>query len=349
MIRRFSQSLPYFLFALQLTSTASAATTQCASCVECATQIAAAAPGDIVLLTSNITATSASCIPFSAKSGVTFDCQLHEIVGPYNGAIPPYFFGIELSSATNNTIKNCQVRNFYENVRVSSSSGNTFSRITSLNSFQNGIGLQRSDNNTISDSNCTGNANRGIDIYTGVGNTVLNTIVETNTLGLDISLGQNNIIDGLRSTGNTYGVGLAYTSGNVIKNSRIQNSGSGGGIYLPPGFNGKYATNNTFYNNLLKNTLNLNNIDANNKPNLFSVALNCTGPANIVGGRCIGGNYWSSPASSGYSDSCADTDNNSVCDAAFSPATGFSDTYPLAKLPTSGPPPAPGRLRVTVQ
>ena len=54
---------------------------------------------------------------------------------------------------------------------------------------------------------------------------------------------------------------------------------------------------------------------------------------NIVGGSWLGGNYWAQPDGTGFSQSHGDSDNNGICDDAYS-LPGGSDQLPL-HVPTS--------------
>jgi parallel beta-helix repeat protein len=332
------------IFSIIFANSSYAAEYSCNSCASCQAQLANAVSGDSIKLTSDLVELASTCISFNNKNGLIFDCQGHQISGPFSGGIPSYFFGFQFTSSNNNTLKNCSVKNFYENIRISSSSGNSFENITSSSAFQNGIFMQQSANNTISDSSLTGNLSRGVYVYSSTGNSIRTTTANSNLIGVTLDNSTGTTVDSLIASGNEYGLTLSYAEFNVIKNSRIENSGPNGGIYFAPGFNGKYVRNNTIYNNRLSNSLNFKNLDINNQPNSFHTNLDCNAGANIQGGKCVGGNFWTSPSNSGFSDSCLDADKNGICDSAYTPYPGNSDILPLA--PVSTPAAAPRNLRV---
>lgn len=65
-----------------------------------------------------------------------------------------------------------------------------------------------------------------------------------------------------------------------------------------------------------------------------------TTSTNILGGLYLGGNYWSNPSGTGYSDLCTDTDGDGFCDTPYT-VSGITDLLPLTPLPAfSVPTPA---------
>ncbi|NPA22155.1 MAG: hypothetical protein GXN92_01075, partial [Candidatus Micrarchaeota archaeon] len=84
-----------------------------------------------------------------------------------------------------------------------------------------------------------------------------------------------------------------------------------------------------FYNNIF----NVTNFTAINAPLLVgSVDLNTSlqDGINIVNGLKIGGNYWTNPDGTGYSDLCNDTNEDFICDDPLVITTRAVDYYPLA-------------------
>ena len=51
---------------------------------------------------------------------------------------------------------------------------------------------------------------------------------------------------------------------------------------------------------------------------------------NIIGGAYLGGNYWTNPSGTGYSDTCTDADKDGFCDNSYTVATGNIDYLPLS-------------------
>ena len=241
-----------FVFSWLFMQPAFAATLSCNSCATCTSQIAAATSGDTVELTADLTGgTESTCITFDHKDGVILDCQNQIITGPYWDGIPPYFFGIKLLSADNNTIRNCTVSSFYQAIDIEGSSGNTLDNVAAIFSFQNGVHVNRdSSNNMISNSVAQFNGNRGFYIYYNCNNnTIMDSDSANNTVGVNIEYSSGNILDNLTIDDNVYGVGMAYCENNILKNSRINDNSDAGIAIAPADHNSTYARYNTIYNN----------------------------------------------------------------------------------------------------
>lgn len=339
-------SLTAFLFFAPAISWA--ATYTCNSCSGCNTQIANAASGDTVQLTGDITGISGACIDFSSKSGVTFNGQGHTLAEQSSGTPVYGNYGIILDSSNGNTIENCTVTDFYEGLEVTSSSNNNFINVTASGSNQSGFFISQGSNNNLSNCTATGNNSRGIYMYFNTGGSITGSTANSNLIGINIEYSTSVILDNLTVNANTYGIDLSYSQSNTIRNSHIENSGQYGGLYMPPGDpNSEYSQYNTIYNNYFSNDLNVNNIAAGNQPNYFNTTLNCSSGPNIIGGSCIGGNYWGNPVNTGYSDTCVDANKNGICDSAYAPYANNIDYYPLTN--TAGDvmvPAAPSGLSV---
>ena len=110
------------LIAALTCTTAGATTHTCVDCPDCNAKIQGANYGDVVLLTADITNHDGICIEFSGKDGVTFDCGNHVISGVWNRN----GYGIYLAGNSNdNTIKNCNVRDFLYGIYIFSCSNTT--------------------------------------------------------------------------------------------------------------------------------------------------------------------------------------------------------------------------------
>ena len=123
----------------------------------------------------------------------------------------------------------------------------------------------------------------------------------------------NNTITGSVS----YGVYLLAASNyNNLTNNTISSNGEYGLRIL--------SSNNTIYNNIFNNTNNLQVLSDN--------TLNTTKTygANLQWGSYIGGNLWAKPTGSGFSQSCNDTNVDSICDSSYTTAAGNIDYLPLA-------------------
>jgi len=134
--------------------------------------------------------------------------------------------GIDLSGRSKVTIKNTNIRNFYE-----------------------GIYLDSSSNNSISGNNITANGNDGINLGSSSSNNSIggNTITN-NSYGIGLSFSSNcNSIGENNITNNGNGIQLSYCSNNIVSENNVTNNG--GGIWLD------FALNNGIYrNNFVNNT-----------------------------------------------------------------------------------------------
>jgi PGF-pre-PGF domain-containing protein len=122
-----------------------------------------------------------------------------------------------------------------------------------------------------------------------------------------------------------------YALENTITNSRIENNSQAGFSFLTD----DWYIDNSFYNNIINNSMNTLLILSNTVLNSFNTTL--TSGTNIVGGPNIGGNYWAYPNGTGFSENCTDSDENGICDEEYLVYTGFfGDIYdylPLADSP----------------
>jgi hypothetical protein len=131
-----------------------------------------------------------------------------------------------------------------------------------------------------------------------------------------------------------YGVQFSsYLSGNsIFRNSIISNSGNYG-VYNPSYF--------TFYNNLFNNSQNMYSTSSTTKLNSsFSSG------TNIVGGSNFGGNVWTTPSGTGFSDTCTDSNSDDICDNSYTvPGSGSTD-YLALSLNVSLPSPPQGNSTI---
>ena len=118
-----------------------------------------------------------------------------------------------------------------------------------------------------------------------------------------------------------HGITLHESSGCTIAGSTVVSNGRAGLSFAGGG-------SNTIWNNWFSNTVNVMN-DGRAPPGRWAVDPPQIGP-NVVGGPSIGGNYWSSPASTGFSDTTPDKDDDGFCDVAWiDPDSTIQDPYPL--------------------
>jgi len=169
----------------------------------------------------DITNHSGTCILWE-NSNITFDCQQHGIDGTDT------LYGISISNAKGNVIKNCVITDFLE-----------------------GIYLYYSDNNQIGDNTIESNNDNGIMVRNSAGNLISGNTLKSNTEnGLNIggSLSRNNtILNNLAGSNGYSGIRIYTSSNNSLENNTV-NSNNDYGIDL-------YESDN---NTLLDNTANYN-------------------------------------------------------------------------------------------
>jgi parallel beta-helix repeat protein len=149
-----------------------------------------------------------------------------------------------------------------------------------------GFGLQIQGFNYVTVKNCiingfsSGVYVRGTAAYN---NTILNNTIHNTTLGIEIQNSpENNTVNNNTIYNNTAGISITISSDrNRIINNNITNNTVGISI--------ANSENNTIYNNYFNNTDNANSVPLN----YWNTTYNCSRGLNILGGDCIGGNFWS--------------------------------------------------------
>ncbi|MFA5992740.1 MAG: right-handed parallel beta-helix repeat-containing protein [Candidatus Pacearchaeota archaeon] len=164
----------------------------------------------------------------------------------------------------------------------------------------------------------TKNANYGIYLTSYINNTIINynsiSMLGTNSYGILINSNSkyNNLTNNNITSIGTGSRGLYLASNsnnNLIVNSTIVSftypliiSGSG---------------NNSLYNNIFNSTTSsiVSISNANSSSNILNTTKTLT--TNIISGSYLGGNYWINSIGSGYSQKCADANNDGICDLTY--------------------------------
>jgi hypothetical protein len=133
-------------------------------------------------------------------------------------------------------------------------------------------------------------------------------------------IGYNSVVTNSTFFNNTVGISI-IGDGNNISYNRIEQSEQYG-IFIG-------GSNNIIYNNLLNNTVNVY-FSATNINNWNTTRQAGTRIYTKYYGNEIGGNYWTNPNGTGYSDTCADSNWDGFCDEPYTLASNNVDYLPLS-------------------
>jgi hypothetical protein len=210
-------------------------------------------------------------------NNITFDCQGHIVDGVDNNK------GINIISYSNITLKNCIISDWWWGIYIDGGSNFILSNI-------------------ISDSN-----RNGIYIHWGYNHTLSNMILFFNFYAIQINGGSNFILSNITLDSNLAGIIFSVGGNHTLSNINISNSDDVG-IWM---YNSRF---NIIYNSLFNNTNNLR-LDGT-YPNFWNTTRQ-EGTRIYSLGIEIGGNYWTNPSGTGYSDTCEDADKDGFCDEPY--------------------------------
>jgi parallel beta-helix repeat protein len=201
--------------------------------------------GDYYTLTGNITSDGDGITV--QKNDVTVDGAGYTVQGTGSGT------GIDLTGRSNVTIKNTEIKTFYDGVVLDSSSGNSVSgnNITANNYV--GVYLSSSSSNSVSGNNITANDENGVFLsYSSDNNSVSGNNIANNGYGVWLlSSSDNNSVSGNNIANNGDGVWLGYSSDNnsVSGNNITANNGDAVLLYSSSDNNSVSGNNITANNN----------------------------------------------------------------------------------------------------
>ena len=253
--------------------------------------------GATYYLTENITNWTSSCIEIKADN-VTLDCNGRTIGGNENADV-----GILINGFDNNTIQNCNLKDWrLAGVYLNKSGFNHLENIKSESNYYFGVFLRESNYNKLKNIISTANHLEGIVISGSSGNE-LDNVTAKNNGGVGIS------VAGVRSFNNK------------IVNSNIK--GNERGIIIG------FAKENKFFNNLLNNTYNAYFVGTNYS-NIWSTSIDYGKNIYNAENPLIGGNFWANPSGTGYSETCADNNEDGFCDESYILNGSNTDYLPLS-------------------
>jgi parallel beta-helix repeat protein len=205
--------------------------------------------------------------------------------------------GTDLSGRSNVTIKNTRIKSFQYGIMLYSSLNNSVSE-NNITNNDYGIVIDFSYNNSISGNNITANNYDGIYLYSSSNNNISgNTLTNNSYDGIWLDSSSNNNINGNTMAKGGDGIWLDSSSNNNINGNNITNNYSG--IDLQPSSNYNSISGNNITNNQygigLYSSSNYNSIYHNNFNNTHNAYSN--GFSNTSNtwddGYPSGGNYWS--------------------------------------------------------
>jgi len=223
---------------------------ECTDCSSCTDAIKNANSGDTVKLIADIDNHDGTCIEWQ-NNNITLDCQgSYHIYGDGDGTEN----GINMDEKTGNTIKNCEIKEFYDGVALLKSSGNTISANTINSNNMYGISLEESSDNEVV-SNTVNSNKLGILLEVSSNNKVTGNTANSNPGGgiFLMASSDNNDITG-NTVNSSYGWGaidLVASSGNTIKGNTVTWSEGIGIVLRGSSTNNKIQDNTVCYNRLV--------------------------------------------------------------------------------------------------
>ena len=265
------------------------------------------------------------------------------------------YAGVELLSVVNATVKNVTInRPMEDGVYLYKSSTSTISGNTIISSEDNGISVWHGTNNIVAGNTITSSKYDGISVWYGINNIIAENTVTGGGDGVSIISGSGNTVSGNTLRENSNGVDLWLTENNTVVNNTVtdctsdclsfdssaNNTLTGNRIINSSSyaFNFWSSSNNLIYNNFINTTKHF--YAWGTVSNLWNTTKQAG--VNIVGGSIIGGNYWATPQGTGFSETCKDANNDSICDSAYNLTADWKnvDYLPLAAAVKDTTPPS---------
>jgi len=239
-------------------------------------------------------------------------------------------YGIFLYRSKNNMlIRNKVTSNIY-GIYLHYSTNNTLIDNIASNNDYSGIYQYFSHNNALISNTASNNSHSGIHLFASEEGTLIGNTVSNNSVnGFYLSNSNNNtLIDNVALNNSEGGILLWVSQYNTLIGNTVLNNIFGISLYS--------SSNNTIYNNLLKNNNNVNFLYGTITNNTWNTTK--AARINIIGGPYIGGNFWAHPNSTGFSQTCLDTNKDGLCEYEYILAENNIDYLPLANVSDLEPP-----------
>jgi parallel beta-helix repeat protein len=265
-------------------------------------KIVISSPGTYVLKNDITNSDLMICIEIQA-SNVVFDGGGHLIDGKDSLNSAGIYVHGPSSTLTGVTVKNVRMQDWWYGVY--------FHKIAS---------------SKLQDSTLSSNGFTGAVVYeSATSNSITGCSVTGNDYGLVFSASANNcVVSDNTISGNVRGIFTYLSDGLTATRNRVENN-------INTGIQFQVSGGGTIYNNRLNNNLNVAFTGDSFKANAWSVTPGANwSPANIIGGPKVGGNYWSRPDGTGFSQTNPDADGDGFVDIALQIAEQNFDYYPLA-------------------
>jgi len=251
---------------------------------------------EIVVQRDNIIVDGATYQVQGTGSGIGINLTSRYNVTIKNMEIKEFDNGIKLAYSLNNSISGNKLEaNSFSGISLFESSSNSISG-NSITGHSSGINLVKSSNNTISGNDITENG-WGIQLFVSDNNTIFgNNIAANEQNGIEVSSSSNNNVYGNNIANNQQlGIMLSGSSNyNSIKENNIANNGFGGIRHhssLENTVSGNNITDHTYYHGINLEYSSNNIISGNNiKNNKWGISFNYNSLKNTISGNNITNN-----------------------------------------------------------
>ena len=239
-----------------------------------------------------------------------------------SGATGSLRAGIYLSSSYDSMLINNIVSGNSYGIYLSSSGNGTLVNNTVSCNGLNGIYLVSSHNNTLADNAVSDNEWNGLFLISSSNITLVNNAVSNNAWDgiYMVSLINSTLKNNTISNNNGNGISLSFSSNNnsMTNNSVSKNAAHGIRLFS--------SSDNLIYNNLFNNSVNTH-VDVECNDNVWNITK--IAGINIAGGPYLGGNCWTKPEGSGFSQTHFDNDKDGICESVHALNDNNIDYLPL--------------------
>ncbi len=226
-------------------------------------------------------------------------------------------YGIHLIRSQRNSLSNNIANSNNHGIVLESANYNKLNENTVNSNSGYGLYLTISGNCELTDNTARSN-DRGIYLITSSSNKILdNEVSDNNKYGILISYSNYNNISGNTANKTSRGIHLDSSDGNTLSGNTVA-SNSVSGLFMCAG-----SDRNLVFNNYLNNTI---NADINNTKNTWNTTR--TAGTNIIGGSYVAGNFWATPAGTGFSQTAQDANGDGIADSVYT-GKDFVDYLPL--------------------